>query len=246
MLKAGHPPSNPLLRLLHILRSKWRSKWKPRPTVPRLQRPFVDTDGRLKLAELVEAAPFPVFGLKGEPLGLRLRSPGWGSHSTHGIDEVTFGYVRGAVFEPNAAMELVQGLRLKDPGDEHSLLSVVESLLRNYAPQVQRTSWFERGNFHARWNQQRIAEASHDQAEIHVGGETVMVKLAYWEEEAVIIAQCQPGVHPLLAGSLNLSRHELTQALETLVVLQDDQEALAEHQAGHDEARETLRRQHRA
>ena len=83
--------------------------------MPRFQRPFVDTDERLSIAKLVEAALFPVFGLKGEPLGLRLRSPGWGSGGTHEIDkigEIDFGYVRGAVFEPNAAMRLVQGLRL--------------------------------------------------------------------------------------------------------------------------------------
>jgi len=230
------------MRLLYTLRRELR----PRRTVPRRQGLFVDTDGRVSLAKLLDAAPFPVFGLKGKPLGLRLRSPGGGSSGTPEIREINFGYVRGAVFEPNAAIQLVQGLRLKDPGEEHSPLRVIESLLRNYAPQVQRTSWIERGDFHARWNLQRIAEASYDQAEIDVGGETVLVKLAYWEEEAVIIAQWQLRGHPLLAVSLNLSRHELAQTLGTLVVLQDDQTALAEHQAGYKEASEALRRHHRA
>jgi hypothetical protein len=221
-----------------------RRELRLRRTVPRHQGPFVGADGRLSLAKLVAAASFPVFGLKGEPLGLRLRSPGWGSGGTPGIGETTFGYVRGAVREPNAAMELVQGSRLKDSGDEHSLLGAIESLLWNYAPQVQRTAWIERGDFHARWNLQHIAEASHDQTDIDVGGETVLVKLTYWEEEAVIIAQWQLREHPLLAGSLNLSRHELAQALGTLVVLQDDQGAVAEQQVGYDEASETLRGHH--
>lgn len=112
--------------------------------MPQNQRPFVDANGRLSLAKLVEAAPFPVFGLKGMPLGLRLRSPGWGGGGTHGIGETHFGYVRGAFFEPDAALELVQGSGLRNPGEEHSQLSIIESLLRKYGQQAQHAAWIER------------------------------------------------------------------------------------------------------
>ena len=50
--------------------------------------------------------------------------------------------------------------------------------------------------------------------------------------------------HPILVASLNASWAELQEALTTLVVLQEDQEALAGHQQDRDEVSRQLREYH--
>ena len=66
-------PANPLARLILRLRRR-RGNMAIRPK----GHAYRNAEGRLDLRLLLEAAPFPVRGLNGRPLGLRLRSPGWG------------------------------------------------------------------------------------------------------------------------------------------------------------------------
>ncbi len=250
--KAVHPPRNPILRVLFQLRHRRRNPrsmadLRRSPTASR-QRPFIGTDGQLSLAKLVAAVPFPVYGLKGRPLGLRLRSPGWGSHGTPTIKDIHFGYVAGHPSQPDKAVHIDQGLNVEDdtaaPDAVGNLrramedLSAVENIVRNYASKERREAYFYQGDFHRDWNQERLQKTPRQQAIVHVGGMDVDVQITSWDEpQRVILARLTVGGHRLLAASLNLSWEELQEAFTTLVVLQEDQETLAGHQQDVDELR---------
>ena len=131
-------------------------------------RPFAGPDGRLSIAELVAAAPFPVYGLEGEPLRLRLRSPGWGGKGAPAtIDRVHFGYVAGRPYHPERAVEVTQGPAAHADIEE---LRAIESLVRSYAPKERREEYFYRGDIHQDWNLERVSLASSERATILVGG----------------------------------------------------------------------------
>ena len=205
--------------------------------------PWISSEGRVDVAELMAAVSFPVYGLKGRSLALRLRSLGSGRKGDpEVINRVHLGYVRGHPHSPEVAVSISQG-----PGMEltYGALREVESLLRNYAPQVQREAWRRHGNFHREWNIERVRQGLRHQAAIDLEGLSVEAEVTHWADQRVALARLSIGTHWLSAASLGLAREELVQVLGTLVLLQQDREAVDEHQRGHDEARAELVEYHR-
>ena len=105
----------------------------------------------------------------------RVRSPGWGGDGTSTVTHISFGYVRGPVWDPNGAVHLSQGSSLEHaqgPQWDSSLelLHIIESQLRNYAPERQSKAWSAHGDSYSEWNLERVAKARHDQKVIEVGG----------------------------------------------------------------------------
>ena len=147
-----HPPRNPFMRLLLQLKQlRHRRQYARLTDSLRTRDLFVGDDGRLNLAKLLAAAPFPVYGLKGRPSGLRLRSPGWGGKgSPSTIDHVSFGYVAGHPNQPEKAVDIEQGLNVEhdttEPGTEGGLmravvdLNAIEGLVHNYASKERQDS----------------------------------------------------------------------------------------------------------
>jgi hypothetical protein len=119
----------------------------------------------------------------------------------------------------------------------YDALHEVESLLRNYAPQVQLEAWRSQGNFHREWNIERVRQGLRHQAAIDVQGLSVEAEVTHWGDQRVALARLSIGTHWLSAASLGLAREELVQVLGTLVLLQQDHEVLDENQRGHDAAR---------
>ena len=150
-LTATHPSSNPVARFLSKL--KHRRQNSRLADSLRAHDRFRDDDQRLVLAKIVAAAPFRVYGLKDRPMGLRLRSPGWGTRGLEGnIDHIGLGYVSGDPYEPKKAVEIAteqdaldSGLRR---GGAHSDLSKIESLIANYGPKELRKNDPFSENFH--------------------------------------------------------------------------------------------------
>ena len=67
------------------------------------------------------------------------------------------------------------------------------------------------------------------------------MELTSWQEpEQVTLAHIQLHGHSIRGTSLNLSDEEVLRCLETLVVLQENQGALAQHQQDFDRAKQEL------
>ena len=233
---ARHPPRNSVIRLLLWLRYGRRNV-RMAAEVHR-RSPWISSEGRVDVAQLIAAVPFPVYGLKGRSLELRLRSLGWGgTGDPKAINRVNLGYVRGHPHSPEAAVSISQG-----PGMEvtYDALHEVESLLRNYAPQVQLEAWRSQGNFHQEWNVDRVRQGLRHQAAIEVQGLSVEAEVTHWGDQRVALARLSIGTHWLSAASLGLAREELVQVLGTLVLFQQGHEVLDEHQRAHDAVRSEM------
>ena len=193
---ARHPPRNPVIRLLRWLRYGRRNV-RMAAEVHR-RSPWISSEGRVDVAQLIAAVPFPVYGLRGGSLALRLRSLGWGSTGDpKAINRVNLGYVRGHPHSPETALSISQG-----PGMElsYDALREVESLLRNYAPQVQLEAWRSQGSFHREWNIERVRQGLRYQAAIDVQGLSVETEVTYWSDQRVALARLSIGTHWLSAG----------------------------------------------
>ena len=172
-LMASHPSNNPVIRFLSQL--KHRRQNSRLADSLRVDDRFMDGDQRVVLARLVAAAPFPVHGLKDRPMGLRLRSPGWGTRGLEGnIDHISLGYVAGQPSHLDKAVQIdqhpseqySQGLISSDPGAAHSDLHLIKSLIANYGPKELREKDPFLGDFHRDWNVERIENTPRHQATI--------------------------------------------------------------------------------
>ena len=210
------------------------------------RRPYLDAQGRIDLPRLVADATFPAYGLKGKPLGLRLRSLGWSdSGRGHIIGRVKFGYAAGEPGEPRRAIELAQGPDTMERSSPEGRLMVdlhaVESVVRGYSPKEVRQEYLRRGNFHRDWNLERISRTARRRLTIHVDGAPVKVELAYWwRPQLVVLARLVLADHPVLAASIGVSHIQLLEILKTMVVLQQDADTLAEHRRDYEQVRAQL------
>ena len=232
-------PRNPLMRLLFQIKHRRQNAMLTASMQTRNR--FVGGDGRPNLARLLAAAPFPVYGLlRRRPMGLRLKSPGWGGKGSPSIiDRASFGYVAGHPSRPEKAVDIKQGFNVEHDYDD---LNAIKSLVHNNVSEERQESYFHQGNFHRDWNQERLQKTPRQQANIQVGDTNVEVQFTSWNEpQRVILARLTMEDHPILVASLNASWAELQEALTTLVVLQEDQEALAGHQQDRDEVSRQLR-----
>ena len=70
---------------------------------------YENEEGLIDLPRLLADAAFPVYGLKGSPLGLRLEDVGWSSKGNgRNVDRVTLTYVAGGPKGAQQAIELSQ------------------------------------------------------------------------------------------------------------------------------------------
>ena len=237
----GHHPSNPILRFLAQLKHRRQKAWLADSL--RTHDQFVDSDKRLILARIIAEVPFPVYGLLGRPIGLRLRSPGYGSLNGR-ISKISLGYVSGDPTEPNKAIELEQftgdGYLHHESGISN--LMKITSLIANYSPRGRSETGPFQGDFHKDWNIERIESTPRQQATVRVNGTDVEARFISWDTpHRVILARLTIGTNPLLVSALNVSWDDLREALSSLTVLGDDQKTLTGHQQDFDESSRLLK-----
>ncbi len=77
---------------------------------------------------------------------------------------------------------------------------------------------------------------------VRINGIDALVELTSWMyPEQVTLGHLTIGDHPLRVTSLNVSTEELFQCLRAMVVLQEDQSALTQHQLDFKRASQELR-----
>ena len=244
MMLFGHHSRNPIKRfivqLLHLMRTERLSDTST------TAHPYVDGDVNLDLDQFLAASPFPVIGLKGRPMGLRLRSAGRsGGNLSGAIDRVRFGYVSGDPYEPEKAVEISQGVTGQDnrsqdsgPGAAFLDLSTIRSLIANYAPRGLREKDPFFRDFHRDWNIKRLENTPRQQATLRVNGVDVEVRFSSWDSpNRVVLARLELATNSLSVSALNLNWDDLREVMSSFVVLLEDQETFAAHQQDVNEAR---------
>lgn len=207
----------------------------------RPNRAWIRQDGRVDVAIFVASAPFPVYGLKGRPVGLCPRSLG---ASASGDPEVLtrlhLGYTRGPQSAPAASMSVRVGRGHRGSGEP---FSEVHSILWNCTTREQRARWRREGDFHREWNMEVWRRGTSTRAPLEISGVPVELDLTRWEHLDVVMARFSIDDVQVSATSARLSPDEMLLALRSLVDLRADREAQEDHQRGHEEARaESMRR----
>ena len=127
--------------------------------VLRNRRPaFEDAKGRIAVSILLGGVDFPVYGLKGGPLGFALHGLGWGGERRR-ASSVTFKYVGRERSGPTRAIELYQGpgtIRTSSEGRLSSELHAIVSVVSSQGSEALRREYLHRGNLHRDWNLERI------------------------------------------------------------------------------------------
>ena len=226
-------------RQSYCQRCRKHSDWKddllpfsePRPTGE-------DALGSAVLPSLLAEAPLAVYGLKGNPQGLRLSDLDW---SGRGPDRAILRYTSGEPDHPQPALDLYQAADASRQSAEERLLSELSAiigLVLGCAPVEQREFYLDRRNIHRDWNLDYLSRALRRKVAIQIDGAPTEVELAQWQEpQQVTLAHLALGGRPAMAVSLGISQVRLLGLLKSLVSLQRDSDALAEHQrdfrAGH-------------
>lgn len=209
------------LRLLRRLLSgiPLVNRFNVRRHAPRYSR----ADGIPDVVKLVSAMPFNVYGMNGNPLGLRLTSIG---HGTRGgaVDHIDFRYNTWPLhLEGRAGDERIVSIR-QGPVVEYMNLDVevlgsIEGLVGGSA------------DFHRDWNLNEIERAPRHEVKANIDGADVVVELKSWQEpEQVTLAHVLLQDHSIRVVSLSLFEEDLLECLRTLAVLQENASALALHQ----------------
>ena len=208
----------------------------------RRRLPFKHADGRIDIQSLLAGVGFPVYGLKGSPLGMGLHALGWGGKGSGPIvGKVILTYAAGEKSGSRGAIGIDQGpdaMRETSEGRILSELNAITSLVRSYGTRELRREYLRRGNVHRDWNLERITRTPRRRLTLHARGAPLGVELScWWEPEQVTLAYATPGGRPILVTSVGISHVELLRALKSLVVLQEDAAALKDHQRDYDETR---------
>ena len=221
---------NVLKRLLYRLKER-------RPFVAALRRnaSYESVTGLIDLPRLLADAAFPVYGLKGSPLGLRLEDVGWSSKGNgRTVERVTLTYVAGGPKGAPQAIELSQHADTTGVSNESRLsreLLAILSLVKSHGSEELRREYQRRGNIHRDWNLARISSAERRRFTVEVDGAPGDVELAFWwEPEPVVVAHIMRDGDSILATSIGITHVRLLSLLKTMVVLQRDPETLAGHQ----------------
>ena len=211
---------------------------------------YENEEGLIDLPRLLADAAFPVYGLKGSPLGLRLEDVGWSSKGNgRNVDRVTLTYVAGGPKGAQQAIELSQHADTTGVSNESRLsreLLAILSLVKSHGSEELRREYQRRGNIHRDWNLARISSAERRRLTVEVDGAPADVELAFWwEPEPVGLAHIMRDSDSILATSIGITHVRLLSLLKTMVVLQRDPETLANHQQEREQAyryRTSLRR----
>lgn len=210
------------------------------PLVNRLRRrrhgpKYSRADGSVDVFTMVAAMPFEVYGMNGNPLGLRLTSIGHGGRGRM-VDHIDFRYTAGPLHLRRRALgarvvNIWQGPEVDyRDGDEEAMWSI-------------RGIVDDRADFHRHWNLNEIERAPRREVNASIGETDAVVELTSWlEPEQVTLARIQLHDHSIRATALNLSDEELLRCLETLVVLQENRGTLTQHQQDIDRASKELQR----
>ena len=196
---------------------------------------YENEEGLIDLPRLLADAAFPVYGLKGSPLGLRLEDVGWSSKGNgHTVDRVTLTYLATGPKGAQQAIELSRhadttGVSAESRGSRE-LLAIL-SLVKSHGSEELRREYQRRGNIHRDWNLARISSAERRRLTVEVDGAPADVELAsWWEPEPVGLAHIMRDSDSILATSIGITHIRLLSLLKTMVVLQRDPETLAGHQ----------------
>ena len=196
--------------------------------------PRADPDDALgagDLPRLLAEAPFSVYGLKGNPLGLRLSDFELSNRSR---GQALLRYTAGEPDHPQTALDLAQGaLPARDSAEErlNAELKAVVGLVLGCAPVEQRRFYMDRRNVHRDWNLDYLNRASSRGVTIQVDGAPANVEIAHWQEpQQIALARLTLDGRQLLAVSIGISHIQLLRLLKGLVSLRQDADALAEHE----------------
>ena len=195
---------------------------------------YENDEGFIDLPRLVADAAFPVYGLKGSPLGLRLGGIGWSSTGNgRPVDHVTLTYVATGPKGAQQAIELRQHADTTGVSNESRLSRELDAILRlvtSHGSEELRREYQRRGNIHRDWNMARISSAERRRLTVEVDGAPGEVELAFWwEPEPVVLAHIMRDGDSILATSIGITHVRLLSLLKTMVVLQRDPETLAGH-----------------
>ena len=212
-------------RQTYCQRCRKDSDWKDDLTFSKSQTTREDALGAVDLPRILTEAPFPVYGLKGNPMGLRLTDLDLDSRSH---DSYILRYVAGEPSNPMLALDLTQGADLSQ-GPEEELRAVI-GLVLGCAPEEQRALYLDRRNVHRDWNLDRLSRAPRRSVTIRIDGLPAPVEYSHWDEpQQITLARMAPGGRPSLAVSMGLPHVQLLRLLKGLVSLNEDADALAEH-----------------
>ena len=200
---------------------------------------YENEEGFIDLPRLVAHAAFPVYGLKGSPLGLCLEGIGWSSKGNgRTVDRVTLTYLATGPKGAQQAIELSQQADTTGVSNESRLsreLLAILSLVTSHGSEELRREYLRRGNIHRDWNLARISRAERRRLTVEVDEAPVEVELAFWwEPEPVVLAHIMRDSDSILATSIGITHVKLLSLLKTMVVLQRDSETLAGHQQEHE------------
>lgn len=213
---------------------------------------FLLPDGTVDLRKFLEDVNFTVYGLEGRPHDLRLRGPGIGRREskTEKFTTVNLTYNVGHPRSPNAALEFAESD--EDPyrhaAEEyfeatrtHLEFDHVANVVRNNTSEEQNKRWFYEGEFNRLWNIDKASNAERESTEVNIAGETRSIEVASWSEpfNVSVYTFNLPPLY-MAACSLNLSRNEVFDALESLADLQGNHELLEVHQTDLEQTRKLL------
>ena len=187
--------------------------------------PYEDAEGRIDISRLLTEADFTVYGLKGSPLGLRLRSVGWGTGGgRRTVDHVSFTYAAEGPGGRRRAVELSQGIDVAGTSADGRLLEEMRrviGLVMGYgADELSPPEYLCRGNVHRDWNLERMSGAERRRLTIAIDETPVEVELAHWwAPELVTLAHVAPDGHSVLATAVGITHIELLALLKTMTAL---------------------------
>ena len=217
-----------------------RSVWRDETRFGERRPAREDALGFAVLPSLLAEAPFVVYGLKGNPLGLRLSDLDW---NTRGPGRAILRYTSGEPDYPQRALDLIQNADLsREPSEERRMadLRAIISLVLGCTSVEQRESYKRRRNVHRFWNLDFVSRAPRRNVAIQIDGKHTEVELAHWQETQLIaLAHLALDGRPALVVSLGISHVQLLGLLKSLVSLQSDSDALAEHDRDYRTSRHT-------
>ena len=235
---------NQLVELRRELASRWsdggqsycqrcrkKSNWKDDLPFSEPRPAGKDALGLAILPGLLTDAPFMVYGLKGNPLGLCLRDLDWSGRSP---GRAILRYTSVEPDYPQRALDLYQGTDASQQSADERLLTELRSIISlvlSGASTEERESYERRRNVHRYWNLDYVSRAPRRNVPIQIDGKHAEVELAHWQEpQLVALARLALDGRPAMAVSLGISHVQLLGLLKNLVALRQDADAVAQHE----------------
>ena len=205
------------------------------------RRRYEDAEGRIDIPRLLAAADSVIYGLNGCPLGLALQDLNWNSRGIRQtVGLVRIGYVGEGPAAAQRAIEVIQGITLREDSNADRLLTelrAIVNIVMSYGSEEIRREYRRRGNIHGDWNTLRLSISDRRRITIEVDRAPVEVEFAHWwTPEPVALAHLMPEDHPVMVASVGITHLQLLVALKTLVPLQRNPQTLAEHQQAYRES----------